>query len=446
MATIDSIAQQRAYSRELVAILAGATVAGMASAALMAISQGRGVAELGALSFCALLGLGANLLDTRTSRGIVRLLMGLGAGAVMAMLITAWPLLAGLVAGVALGASFSLEHGTSPLKRAVLWLGYGLALMAGVYTSQTLIDHGFLYSFSQEMPAVAEVARAGIWGLFLMVPAGLKFVSWESDEVLAEYRAAEKEATSDSVRSLLVAARQTYERIADEIAREEQEAMRDRAESIAAEVSRGLISLMKRSGELSATLRGTQGRALEARAQELEDRIRHTRDASLRRELAAALREIVEQMRARKRLETACARLEARQQRYLTALDRLHVALVQGDTLSDVASGALSHSLDELSQLTREVQWKNLSVEELCDSDLERELSSIEGVESPQEDEELSELFSELRDLSAAPAREERVVLGGGADGFVTHASCESQTIEEDAQAEASHHAQHRTR
>ena len=80
----------------------------------------------------------------------------------------------------------------------------------------------------------------------------------------------------------------------DEIAREEQEAMRERASSIAAEVSRGLISLTKRSGELSATMRSTQARALEARAQELEDRIRRTRDVSLRRELASrvALRHI----------------------------------------------------------------------------------------------------------------------------------------------------------
>jgi hypothetical protein len=138
-------------------------------------------------------------------------------------------------------------------------------------------------------------------------------------------------------------------------------------------------------------------RPLEVRARELESRIRSTRDAALRRELVAGLGEVIEQMRSRRRLEAAVARIEARQQRYLTALDRLHVTLVQNDSLTS-SEGALTHSLDELSRLTDEVKYKNLSVDELIDSPFE----DLEEQEDEIDDAEIASMLDELQDLTTS--------------------------------------------
>jgi hypothetical protein len=104
-------------------------------------------------------------------------------------------------------------------------------------------------------------------------------------------------------------------------------------------------------------------------------------------------------MRSRRNLETAFARLSARQQRYIGALQRLHVALVESDSLT--SSGSLNHSLDELSDLTERVRYTNLSVEELISDDAEGD--SEDDAKTEQLLADLLAEASELRD--GEPAR-----------------------------------------
>ena len=285
-------------------------------------------------------------------------------------------------------------------ERAALVFGYAAALSAALYTSSMLLGQGFLSEIGQ-MPILSDLAQASIWTLFVMVPAGVKHLSWEDrDELLVEMRASQQGLSARHHRALSVGA-ETYESILKEIAREESASIRERSASIAEQVGRGFLALTRRADELQRAIERTQARPLEVRARSLEERVRATRDVALKRELLAALSEVVEQMRTRQRLETACARIEARQQRYLTALDKLHVTLLQNDSLSST-EGALIHSLDELTDLTEQVRWQNLSVEELLDAQLEAPGSDRQEAAEVDEltEQALGALMGEIHQLS----------------------------------------------
>jgi hypothetical protein len=393
MATTRESKDQRAYTKELIALFAGGLTTGLATSGLALIAPEH-TGPLSLMALGAIMGLAANFLDRKGASAAVRLVLGVGGGVAMALLFNVHILLAAAVGGLAIGAAFSLEHG-SKAERALVSLAYAGALAAAVYTSQTLLDVGFLRDL-KDVPLFGHMTQATIWGLFLMLPAGLKHLQWEHDEMLTEFRAA-KVGLDDKHVAALNTGEETYKRILDEIEREGSKDVRERAREIALEVSRGLIELTRRSHELHDRVGRTQMRPLEVRARELESRIRSTRDAALRRELVAGLGEVIEQMRSRRRLEAAVARIEARQQRYLTALDRLHVTLVQNDSLTS-SEGALTHSLDELSRLTDEVKYKNLSVDELIDSPFE----DLEEQEDEIDDAEIASMLDELQDLTTS--------------------------------------------
>lgn len=393
MATTRESQDQRAYSKELIALFAGGLTTGLATSGLALIAPEH-TGPLALMALGAIMGLAANFLDRKGASAALRLVLGVGGGVAMALLFNVHILLAAAVGGLAIGAAFSLEHGSKG-ERALVCLGYAGALAAAMYTSQTLLDVGFLKSL-KDMPLFGHMAQATIWSLFLMLPAGLKHLQWEHDEMITEFRAA-KVGLDDKHIGALQTGEETYKRILDEIEREGSKDVQARAQEIAIEVSRGLIELTRRSHELHERVGRTQMRPLEVRARELESRIRSTRDAALRRELVAGLGEVIEQMRSRRRLEAAVARIEARQQRYLTALDRLHVTLVQNDSLTS-SEGAITHSLDELSRLTDEVKYKNLSVDELIDSSFDE----LEEDEEQIDDAEIASMLDELKDLTTS--------------------------------------------
>lgn len=390
--TLQSSQKQRAYTREIMALGAGGLAAGLASSVLQLIAGGHGQ-PLSMLSFGALLGVAASFIDHREGSSVLRVVLGVVGAVSMILLLGVHSLVALGVGGAFIGAAFSLRHGDNPVQRALIILAYAVALMAGGFTAETLLQVGFFKSFN--VPVVQDLLRAVIWSAFLMLPGGLKFLDWQSDEIEAELKAA-KAGLTPKHRKHLDNAVATYARVRDELRREEQGELRERAEQVAREVCQGIIALTKRASELEDTVAKTDVRPLEERAQDLERRIRGARDVALRRELMAALEEVIEQMRTRRRMEAACVRIEARQQRYLTALERLHVTLIQNDTLS-AKDGAISVSLDELGRLTEEVHWKNLSVDELCGP-------ASDEVEDQEDHGALDELLAELNDLRSGDA------------------------------------------
>lgn len=387
--TMQRSQKQHAYTREIIALGAGGLLAGLMSSGLQLIAGGHG-APLSVLSFGALLGVAASFTDHREGSSALRVVLGVVGAISMALLLSVHSLLALAVGGAFIGAAFSLNHGTSAMTRVMVVMAYSVALMAGGFTAETLLNVGFFKALN--VPVLQDVLRAGIWAAFLMLPGGLKYLEWQGDELEAEFKAARVGLTAKH-RDVLDSAAGTYARVRDELRREAQSDLRERAEQVAQEVCQGIIALTRRASELEDTVAKTNTQPLQTRASELERRIRSTRDVTLRRELMAALEEVVEQMRTRQRMEAACVRIEARQQRYLTALERLHVTLIQNDTLS-AKDGSVSLSLDELGRLTEEVHWKNLSVDELCGPEDEQEELGH------QDDAELDSLLSELHALS----------------------------------------------
>jgi len=356
----------------------------------------------------ASLGLRANRGERGGGVQAMRLGLGVRAGIAMALLLPLHALLAAAAGGLLLGAAYGLEWGDSVPKRVGVWLAYALALVGGIYTTDTLFSVGFLESF--DAPFIGDLMRGGIWSVFLMLPAGLKYLEWETDPVLAEIREA-KAVIKGRQREQLEAAEDAYERVLVELGREAQQDVRERAHEIAKEVCRGFIGLTQRAHELERTVAKTSARPLDQRVAELEGRIRSARDAVLRKELMGALAEVVEQVRTRRKLEVVVVRLDARQQRYLTALDRLHVTLVQNDSMTTSDDGSLNVSLDELSKLTEEVRWQNLSIEELVGDE---DSGSAEGPAAELSEDEasmLEELLGQARGDLAVSSELPRVTL-----------------------------------
>jgi hypothetical protein len=368
-------------------------LSGIATAGLGLIAGGH-FAPLGAISFGALMGLAASLNERQDSTAGVRLVAGVVGGIAMALLLSVQPLLGAAVGGAGLAVAFVLEYGERPAQRALVGGAFVLMMAAALYTSSTLMGSGPLAGMEGSL--FGELARATIWTLFVSLATGLKALEWQGDPVLAELRET-RGLISHGARELLDNAIGAYERVLGEVEREKQPDVKRRGEEIAQEIGRAILALTRRAHEIQESLRQLEQRPLDRRARELEERARAARDPALKRELTAALGEILEQMQMRARLEAAGVRLEARAQRYLTALERLHVTLIQNDSLA--SDDATVHiALDDLARLTEEVHWKNLSLDELV-GDGE---SMASGDSAQASGPELESLLGQIETLTGA--------------------------------------------
>lgn len=363
MSTPNHQSAQRTYTRELVVLALCAPLAGLVASGLQVIATGHAW-PLTALSFCALLGVGASFLDYREGSSTIRVILGVIGGLLMVALSGVSPLLAAGVGGSFVGAALSWRPEESLLKTVGFSSLYGIALAIGVFIATMMTSPGTTLG---QIPVLRDVVGTMLWGVVMMLPGGARLGQWQQDEIMAEFKGLRAEVKGPS-REAIDGAMATYERITQELERETHAGLRTRAMSVAQEISRALIALTRRAQELGRTSERMSTNALEIRAKSLMGRIHASKDKALRRELHAAHEEILEQIIARRRIQVACVRVEARQQRFLTALDRLYVTLVQHDTLS-ASQGAVSESLDDLSRITEEVHWQNLSVDELCGDD-----------------------------------------------------------------------------
>ena len=390
------------YAKELLHLGGASLGAGISAFLLSLVAPGHG-GQLTMLCFGALVGLVANFRDTRSQTSpILRLMLGIGAGALLIILHT-FGLPAWVVGGFLLGASWELEWHRGVGQRAALWATYGVVFAAGVFTSTTFVQ---TFGVGQVFPTA--IFSTAIWGLFLMLPAWVKHQQDAGDAVLRDFELAAGRVERTQ-REHLEAAKRSYRRVKKEIDREEDLRTQERSLKIARDIAQGILDFSLRAHELREALSLTQERPLEGRARELEGRIRQTRDVGLKKELMAALAEVIEQLRVRRNLETACTRIEARQQRYLTALDRLHVTLVQNDAMSSAEGGGgeeLVQSLASLEHLSEASKWASLSVEELCRIDLDQEEAFDHDRPQdldPESHQQLQEMLTQLDELTHRP-------------------------------------------
>lgn len=386
MAVSVSLPSSRAYQREAIILFGGGALSGLV-AFVVAQVAGAPHVELMALSFGAVIGLFANLADAKEGTPMLRLVLSIVGGVVMALLWSVHPVVAGAGGGAFIGASASLGEGQTRVEKVWNCLLYTIALSLAVFVTERLGPAMFSASeFGRDL------LQGSVWGVFLAFSAGLRRLEFLRDEIRAEFTEAEAEIGGRD-RENVVAGRVLYERIVREVDRADS-VIRDRSLSIATETSRALIAFAKRADELRQAAEVTSGRKLKMRLLEVNQRIESSRDPQVRSELTAVMEELHEQLKVRARLDVARARLEAKQQRCLTSLERLHVTLLQG---AGTADSSLEESIESLQKLSDELHWQNLSVDEL-----------VKGSELPPEI-TIDELLTEFQDES------EQVVLSSAA-------------------------------
>ncbi len=349
---------ERRFNRDLGVLFTGGLASGLVAAVLVAMA-GTHQFELMALSFGGLVGVAAAFTGGDRETPTLRVVLALLGGILVA---GAFPtgLAAAVLGGGVLGLGLTVDSEWS--ERITSMVVFALALGAAVFTTSTLFEDGFLQPAN--VPLVRELMTGGIWGTFMAAGAGLKQLRWNHDPTLTRLREIVGEVGA-AERGYLQAARKLYGPIQTELDRTDDEQLRNHARRITAETLRALERLTRRSTELRDAMISNPGRNLGRRLERIDAQLDATPDPSVREELKAARRELVQERQARERLETAVTRLEVRQQRCITALERLHMNLVE--TGNDSGDLRLEASLENLEELTDEIQWRNLSLDDICD-------------------------------------------------------------------------------
>ncbi|MFU8802452.1 MAG: hypothetical protein ACNA8W_01465 [Bradymonadaceae bacterium] len=391
------IKDENAYSRESTMLILGGLCAG-AAGGLLAMLAGHGQDQLLALSFGAVVGLFANLSDPKEERASLRLVMAILAGGAMAFLLSLQPLLAGATGGLLLGAAMGIGKVKDAGLRRVTEAGsYALLLLAGVFTTRVLFGEGPL-AFA-DVPMMRPVLEGSVWGLFLALAAGINRMSWPDDETGDLFAEALTEVGGEE-REILHSGRSLYGRITEELDGEEQCDVAEQARAIATETAQHLIMLARRTDELRKMLSRGRTREINERHERTRARIEQATDDEVRVQLQAALAELEEQRGMGQRIELASTRLEARQQRCITALERLHVALIH-NSAALTGSAGLADALSSLQRLTEEMHWKNVPMDSLLEND---DASFVDGLDETAADAHLDETETKM---TSVPSDEE---------------------------------------
>lgn len=374
MSTQITLRNESIFERHLWALVGGGLAAGVVSG-LLGLIVGEQIPQLGALSFAAIVGLGINQVDPRADSALLRLIFALFGGVLMgvisAMAFGAAPLVGAAIGGGFIGAAVTFDRQESKPRK---WLGIALfaaALPAGVFSSAVLFPEGILQLLD---PVFGRQALVGTtWGIFLALAAGLSDLDTQDDEQLGLLNRAIARH-QQPVRDYLESARELHLQVRQESERSDSADTRRRAAEIAREAIDSLLRFARRFQELRTALQATGSERLVRRIDRLNERIAQTSNAAIARELTQARDDAQQQTHMRGRLELACVRLETRQQRCVTTLEKLHLTLVQhaGNAVSDIG---LTESLAQLEQFADEVQFQSLSVDELCGLD---ELDALE--------------------------------------------------------------------
>ena len=185
MSVTVSVQQPRAFTREALLLIGGGLVSGMVASVLNVVA-GAPHTALAALSFGAVIGLGANLADGREGTPMYRLVLSILGGVLMALLLSVNVWIAAAVGGALIGSALLVGEDLGTLEKAGAALMYGVAMLAAGFAASVLIPQ-----FFQHLSPVGLVFQGGVWGIFMGFASGLRRLDWNRDEVLSEFREAE---------------------------------------------------------------------------------------------------------------------------------------------------------------------------------------------------------------------------------------------------------------
>ncbi len=352
-----AIDDEHALSKELFVLGVGGVTAG-ATASGLSLITGAYVPQLMVLAFAAVMGLFANYVDRKVERGHFRLGFSVLGGIVWALLLPFDAVLAAAGGGAILGVSIygvaAQAEKESGLHRVKIAGFYGLALMLAVFTTQTFVEIGFLSGLMDTI--FPEFVMGVIWGAFMSAAAVASRVQVTRDMIMADYKATIA-AVGLAERTLLVKGLEAYSQLMAEFARSEDHAFVEIARPVAEDVAKNMLVLARKTNTLRPMNVLNDFIQLEARIARIDEQLQRAEDSALRRELLAARAELEEQLTARRELRSTCARFETRQQRCITSLERLQIALIQNSSMG-MEHVDLQDAMSSLQDLAEEIRWR----------------------------------------------------------------------------------------
>lgn len=350
---------ENGFDRDAGVLAAGALAAGLLAAGSGLVAGSGWSFELLLLSFGGSVGVAAGWADPDDDRALLSAVLGV-LGGVLGLVLPGPAWLAGAATGGFVGMALALREETP--RQVGSALATTAALGAGAYAATTMVDSaGEVVGL---LPGGVEVGTAAVLGIFALVAAGGRRLDRHSGQLAGRLLEARRERQGKEA-SVLDEAVETVRGLTSLLDRATADDRR-RAERVAEETVRSLVVLTRRSDLLRETLADRSEDRVADRIDAIDTELQTEEAPRLRREIEATREELAGRRETRERLESELARLEVRQHRCVSALERLRMA-VAATTSADASDGKLEACVDEVDSLNREVEWRQQSVEELLD-------------------------------------------------------------------------------
>jgi hypothetical protein len=339
------------------------------------------------------IGIASGMMQGRLARialgAFVGLALGVVAGLVggIAVLGGFAPLVGAAVGGVGIG----LFWGRAGVPRVARAISYAVAAVLGLFviTAILLGDTAFT---SLTLPGVQDALSGGLMGLFLSLGGAVGRVKVDPDPLAPLWAEISGELKGD----MLELARQGYDLYFEIRGRVDARrkvanghSVLDEVDRVASETAERLLRLARRWSQIERSVDNTAKPRLVARLGALEEKVAAATDTIIRAEYGAAAESVRRQLISFEKIDVGRERLVARMHRCVAALERISLMLLQMSTTdAEDAALRLVPELEHLDDMSEELSWKTLSVDELMAMDQD---SSVEQPSTAVQEEEVQE-------------------------------------------------------
>ncbi len=322
------------------------------------------------------LGIASGLLSGKGSRVAAGAGIGLALGVLAAVIagIAALGSFAPLIGIAVAGVGAGLVWGSDGAPRLARAVGYGIMGVVGLFVAYTLLL-GETAVTALSLPGIQDALTGGVLGFFLSLGGAVGRIKLDPDPLKPLWDEISGELEGD----MAELARQGYDLYTELRGRAEARRKRGKdhqiladVERVGAETAERLLRLAQRWCQIESTVDGTARPRLTARLEALEAKVATVTDPIIKAEYGAAAESIRRQLAGFDKIDLGRERLVARMHRCLAALERISLMLLQLST-SDAQDAALNlqPELELLDEMSDELSWKSLSVEDLMAMDSE---------------------------------------------------------------------------
>lgn len=311
--------------------------------------------------------------------------------------------------GIAVGGlGAGLVWGSDEAPRLARAVGYALMGVIGLFVADTLLIGDTAVSFLS-LPGIQHALTGAVLGFFLSLGGAVGRIKLDPDPLKPLWDEISGELDGD----MAELARQGYDLYTEIRSRAETRRKQGKdhqiltdVERVGAETAERLLRLAQRWCQIERTVDDTARARLTARLEALDGKVRDVNDPIIRAEYGAAAESIRRQLAGFDKIDLGRERLVARMHRCLAALERISLMLLQLST-SDAQDAALNlqPELELLDEMSDELSWKSLSVEDLMAMERAEDAAALEPVTTA----EVEEAKTEETDVEEAEAQTQDV-------------------------------------